>query len=388
MRRSIVAALAVLAAAVPLAASSGARAEIVVGFVTGLSGPVSSIGIPNGKGVAAGQSFRAEVGGEPIRVIVLDDASDPTTAARNARKLVEQEKVDFLLGTSGAPQTFAMASAAAEMKVPMVAISPIAPPPKGEDGPWVVQIPHPQPLLAQAVVENMKAQGVKTVAFVGFSDALGDLMYGALAENAGPAGIRIVANERYARTDTSVTAQVLKALAPRPDAVVIGGTATPGALPALALAERAYKGLVYGNNGLLSNDFLRVAGKAAEGMICPTGPVIVAEQLPDDNPIKRVALDYRAAYERANGAAPTDGFAPYGFDGWVVFLDVARRAVATGAKPGTPEFKAALREALFTTKEVVGAHAVYNYTPASSTGVDARSRVLIRIEDGKWRLLK
>jgi branched-chain amino acid transport system substrate-binding protein len=384
MRGIIVAGLAVAAG---LAASAGARAEIVVGFVTGLSGPVSSIGIPNGKGVAAGQAYRAEVGGETIRVIALDDASDPTTAARNARKLVEQEKVDFLLGTSGAPQTFAMASAAVEMKVPMVAISPIAPPPAGENGPWVVQIPHPQPLLAQGVVEHMKAKGVKTVAFIGFSDALGDLMYGALAENAGPAGIRIVANERYARTDTSVTAQVLKALAPRPDAVVIGGTATPGALPVLALAERGYKGQVYGNNGLLSNDFLRVAGKAAEGMICPTGPVIVAEQLPDNNPIKKVALDYRAAYERANGTPPTDGFAPYGFDGWVVFLDAAKRAVATGAKPGTPEFKTALREALVSTKEVVGAHAVYNFSPASSTGVDARGRVLIRIEDGKWRLL-
>ncbi len=380
-----------IGAAVALASlcahATALRAEIVVGFVTGLSGPVSSIGIPNAKGVAAGQVYQGEIGGEKIRVIQLDDASDPTQSVRNARKLVEQEKVDFLIGTSGAPQTFAMATVAAELKVPMIAISPIAEPPKGDGGPWVVQIPHPQPLLAKGIVEDMKRRNVKTVGFVGFGDAFGDLMYNSLITVAEPAGIKVVTNERYARTDTTVLPQVLKTIAAHPDAIMIGGTATPGALPALALNERGYKGVIYGNNGMLSTDFLRVAGKAAEGVICPTGPVVVAEQLPDSNPIKPVALAFRQAYEKANGSAPTDGFSAYGFDGWVVFLDAGRRALATGAKPGTPEFKTALREALFSSKEVVGTHAVYNFTPASSSGVDERSRVLIRIEQGGWKLL-
>ncbi|RXH02328.1 ABC transporter substrate-binding protein [Bradyrhizobium zhanjiangense] len=370
-----------------LAVPQGARADILVGFVTGLSGPVSSIGIPNAKGIAAGETYVGEIGGEKVRLIQLDDASDATASARNARKLVEQEKVDILMGTSGAPQTLAMATAAIEMKVPMIAVSPIAAVPAGEGGPWVVQTPQPMPLLVQGVVDHMKARGLKTVAFIGFSDALGDLLYDSLSQSAKAADIKVIANERYARSDSSVTAQVLRALAARPDAIMLGGTGTPGALPAIALSERGYKGPLYGNNGMISADFLRLAGKTANGIICPTGPVIAAEQLPSSNPIQKVALAYRTAYEKANGEQPTDGFSSYSFDGWVVFVDAATRALATGAKPGSPEFRNALRQALFTTKEVVGTQAIYNFTPADRHGVDARSRVLVQIEDGKYKLL-
>lgn len=370
-----------------LAAPQIAQAEILVGFVTGLSGPVSSIGIPNGKGIAAGQAYVGEIGGEKVRLIQLDDASDATASARNARKLVEQEKVDILMGTSGAPQTLAMATAAIEMKVPMIAVSPIASVPAGEGGPWVVQTPQPMPLLVQGIVDHMKTHGVKTVAFVGFSDALGDLLYDSLSQGAKAADIKVIANERYARSDSSVTAQVLRALAARPDAIMLGGTGTLGALPAIALSERGYKGPLYGNNGMISADFLRLAGKTANGIICPTGPVIAAEQLPAGNPIQKVSLDFRAAFEKANGEAPTDSFSSYSFDGWLVFVDAAKRAMATGAKAGTPEFRTALREALFTTKDVVGTQGIYTYTPADRHGVDARARILVQIEDGKYKLL-
>jgi branched-chain amino acid transport system substrate-binding protein len=370
------------------AASQTAQAEIVVGVGTALSGAVASIGIPNHKGIKAGFEYKGEINGEKIRMVVLDDGSDPSTAARNARKFVEQENVDIIIGTAGAPQTLAMATVAAELKVPMVAISPIAPPPVGEGGPWVVQTPQPMPLLVQGVVDHMAANGVKTVAFIGFADAFGDLLSGSLKAAADKAGIEVVTDERYARTDTTVAAQALKAVARKPDAVMIGGTATPGALPALALSDRRYTGKVYGNHGLISADFLRVAGEKANGIICPTGPVVVAEQLPDENPIKKVALDFRAAYQKANGEPVQDAFAPYAFDGWLVFADAATRALGTGAKPGTPEFKAALREALFTTKEMVGTHAVYNYTPESSLGVDERSRVLVTIDKGEYKLVQ
>jgi len=235
-----------------LLTAAPAHAEIVIGFVTGLSGPVSSIGIPNAKGLAAGQTYIGEVDGEKVRVIQLDDGSDATASTRNARKLVEQEKVDVLIGTSGAPQTLAMATAAVEMKVPMIAVSPIAPVPPGEGGPWVVQTPQPAPLLVQGIVDHMKKRGLKTVAFIGFSDAFGDLMYNSLVQSAAGADIKVVANERYARSDTSVTAQVLRAVSTKPDAIMLGGTGTPGALPTIALAERGYKGPLYGNHGMIS----------------------------------------------------------------------------------------------------------------------------------------
>ena len=370
-----------------LAAPQAVQAEILVGFVTGLSGPVSSIGIPNGKGIAAGQVYLGEIGGEKVRVIQLDDGSDPTASARNARKLVEQEKVDVLMGTSGAPQTLAMATAAIEMRIPMIAVSPIAPVPPGEGGPWVVQTPQPTPLLLQGIVDNMKAKGLKSVAFIGFSDALGDLFYDSLVQAAKSADIKVIANERYARSDSSVTAQVLRVVAAHPDAIMLGGTGTPGALPVIALSERGYKGPLYGNHGMISADFLRLAGKAANGIICPTGPITAAEQLPASNPIQKVALDFRAAFEKANGEVPTDSFSSYSFDGWLVLVDAAKRAMATGAKAGTPEFRTALREALFTTKDVVGTQGVYTYTPADRHGVDVRARILVQIEDGKYKLL-
>jgi branched-chain amino acid transport system substrate-binding protein len=375
-----------------LGAPPSARAEILVGFVTGLSGPASSIGIPNAKGLAAGQAYIGEIDGEKVRVIQLDDASDPTASTRNARKLVEQEKVDILIGTSGAPQTLAMATAAIEMKVPMIAVSPIAPVPAGEDGPWVVQTPQPAPLLVKGIVDHMKGRGLKTVAFIGFSDAFGDLMYDSLVQNAKAtdikaADIKVVANERYARSDNSVTAQVLRAISAHPDAIMLGGTGTPGALPVIALSERGYKGPLYGNHGLISADFLRLAGKSADGIICPTGPVTAAEQLSEDNPIQKVALAFRAAFEKANGEAPTDSFSSYSFDGWLIFADAAKRAMATGAKPGSPAFHDALRQALFATQEVVGTQGVYTFSPADRHGVDERSRIMVQIENGKYKLL-
>jgi len=385
-----------------LGAPPPAHAEILVGFVTGLSGPVSSIGIPNAKGLAAGQAYIGEIDGEKVRVIQLDDASDPSASTRNARKLVEQEKVDILIGTSGAPQTLAMATAAIEMKVPMIAVSPIAPVPAGEDGPWVVQTPQPAPLLVKGIVDHMKGRGLKTVAFIGFSDAFGDLMYDSLVQNAKAADIKaadikaadikaadikVVANERYARSDNSVTAQVLRAISAHPDAIMLGGTGTPGALPVIALSERGYKGPLYGNHGLISADFLRLAGKSADGIICPTGPVTAAEQLSEDNPMRKVALAFRAAFEKANGEAPTDSFSSYSFDGWLIFADAAKRAMATGAKPGSPAFHAALRQALFATQEVVGTQGVYTFSPADRHGVDERSRIMVQIENGKYKLL-
>ena len=189
--------------------------------------------------------------------------------------------------------------------------------------------------MVDAVVERMKRNGVKTVGYIGFTDAWGDLVYDALMKAAGPAGIKVVSNERYARADASVTGQVLKIVALRPDAVMTGGAGTPGALPFLALAERGFKGGVYGQHGLINPDFIRVAGAAGNGALMPTGPVIVAEQLPADYPTRKIALEFRQAFQKVNNAPSTDAFSAYSFDGYLVFADAATRAMATKAEPGT-----------------------------------------------------
>jgi branched-chain amino acid transport system substrate-binding protein len=366
--------------------TTGVRAQqVTVGVIESQSGPVSSIGIPYMKGIAAAMVNGSTIDGVKFKIISLDDASDPATSAREARKLVDDDKVDALLGSSGAPASLAVNSVAAEAHVPLVITGNVFV--TGEKGDWEITIPQPAPLMVAADIEEMKKQGIKTVAYIGYNDAWGDLVYDALKQTAEPAGIKIVANERYARTDTSVTPQILKIIALHPDAVLTGGSGSPGALPHIALKQLGYKGAQYSTHGIINSEFVRVGGDAVNGVIAPTGPVVVAEQLPDSNPIKAVSLQFRKDYEKANGAPTTDAFAAYAYDGLLVLADAAKRAMATGAKPGTPEFRSALRDALYKTHEVVGTHAVYDFKPGDRYGTDDRSRVLVQLEKGKWVLI-
>jgi branched-chain amino acid transport system substrate-binding protein len=375
--------VAAIVAATSLAAGA-AHAEITVGFVTSLSGPGSSIGVLYDRGMKAALEYAASVGDEKIKLIQLDDGSDPSAATRNARKLVEENKVDLLIGTATAPSSIAMVAVANELKVPMISISPITVPATETGERWGIAVPQPPSLMVKVVIDRMKRDGIKKFAYIGFSDAWGDLVYNGAQKPAEADGIKILTNERYARTDTSVTGQVLKMIATHPDAVLLGGSATQGALPPLALAERGYKGPLYGTPALLNADFVRVGGKAVEGVLVSAGPVIVAEQLPDTHFSKKISMAFRAAHEKANNVAPSDGFSAYSFDAWLIFMDAAKRAMAT-AKPGTPEFRTALRDAIFTTKELVGTHAIYNFKPGESYGVDERGLVLVRLVNGKWK---
>ncbi|MBP6900545.1 MAG: ABC transporter substrate-binding protein [Burkholderiaceae bacterium] len=375
-----VSASALLIAGVPALA-----ADLKVGLSVSLSGPNSSLGVPYAKGMQAALAHKGEINGRKIQLIVLDDGSDPTTAGRNARKLVNEDKVDILMGTSGVPAAIAMAQVGRDAKVPMIGLTPIQLNPA--ENPWVVTVAQPTQLMVDAVVARMKRDGVKTVGYIGFSDAWGDLVYNALNAAAGPAGIQVLGNERYARSDASVTGQVLKLLGMRPDAVMTGGAGTPGALPFLALQERGFKGKVYGQHGLINPDFIRVVGAAGQESLMPTGPIIVAEQLPTEHPTKKIGLAFREVFQKVNNAPTSDAFSAYSFDGWLVFVDAAQRAMAaTKTEPGTPEFRSALRDAIFSTKEVVGTHGVYNFKAGDLYGADERARVIVKLDKGQWKL--
>ncbi len=356
---------------------------IKVGVNAALSGPTSSHGALYAKGVEAGLAYISEANGHKIEMIMLDDASDPTTAGRNARKLIDEHNVDILLATGGVPAAIALAQVGREAKVPVISLPPAPLDPK--DNPWVVAIAQPTPLMINAVLERMQKDGIKSVGYIGFSDAWGDLVYDALIKGAPEYGIKVLGNERYARSDSSVTGQVLKLMSMRPDAIMTGGAGTPGALPFLTLAERGYKGPVYGQHALINPDFVRVAGSAAEGALMSTGPVIVAEQLPDDYITKKITLDFRDTYQKVTGTQSSDAYSAYSFDGWLLIADAAARAKG---EPGTPEFRESLREAITTTKELVGTHGVYTFTPGNLYGVDDRARVMVTLENGQWKLVK
>jgi branched-chain amino acid transport system substrate-binding protein len=252
---------------------------------------------------------------------------------------------------------------------------------------WVFKTPQNDAQMSTAIVEHMTNHGVKTVGFIGFADAYGEGWYEQFKTVAEARGLKIVANERFNRTDTSVTGQVLKLMAARPDAMFIAGSGTPAALPQKALVERGWKGKVYQTHGVANNDFLRVCGKDCEGTFLPAGPVLVAEQLPDDNPVKKSAMEYIAKYEAAYGKGSVSTFGAHAWDAGVLMQAAVPEALKK-AKPGTVEFRAAMRDALENLKEVPGAHGIFNMSPTDHLGLDQRARVMVQIQNGTWKLAK
>lgn len=253
--------------AVALASLVGlsSHAQVKVGIITGATGPGASLGIPYKNTFTV---LPKTLGGEAVQYIIMDDATDPTNAVKHARKLISEDKVDLIIGSSSVPSATSITDVAAELKTPQIALSPVGP--AASKNPWVFTIPQPAAIMMGAVADHMKANKVKNVAYIGFSDAWGDLVLNGLKSHADSAGIKIVAEERYGRNDTSVAGQILKIIATNPDAVVVGGSGTPGALPHVTLAERGYKGKVYHNHGVINKDFLRVGGKNIEGGFAPT----------------------------------------------------------------------------------------------------------------------
>ncbi len=370
-----------LAAAAAVTASI-AQAEVVVGVQITATGSAAAIGIPYRNTFSL---LPKTVAGEPVRYVVLDDASDTTTAVRNARKLVTEDKADIILGSTITPASLAVAEVAAETKTPQISLAPVVP--AADKQPWVFVVPQAVPVMIDAIADDMKAKGVKTVAYIGFNDSWGEIVHKGLAAAAERTGLKLVANERFNRTDTSVTAQALKMMSESPDAVLVGGSGTPSTLPQIALRERGYKGLVYQTHGSIGRDFIRVGGKNVEGARAPTGPLMVAEDLPDSNPIKKVASDFFKQYESQYGAGTRNAFSGYSYDAFLLF-QAALPAALKKAKPGTPEFRAALRDSLESLKEVVGTHAVYTMSPKDHNGIDQRSRVMVEVSNGEWKLAR
>ena len=363
--------------------AAAAQAEIVIGVSLGTTGPGASLGIPYKN---AFQLVPKTLGGEAVRYVILDDESKPDNAAKNARKFVAEDKVDAIMGSNGVPSAIAMAQVAGETKTPMIALTPMPSLPP-ERHAWTFVIPQPTELMMSAVAQNMKSRGIKTAGYIGFSDSWGDLMYNAVTALAPQYGYSVLTNERYGRADTSVAGQVLKIVAAAPASVIVGGSGAPAATPQIALVERGFKGPIYHNHGTVNLAFIQTAKKAAEGAIAPTGPLIVAEDLPDDFPTKAVSLDFVKRYEAMFGAGTRNAFAGYSYDG-VLLLDAATKEALKKAKPGTPEFRAALRDALENVKNLVGTHGVYSLTPANHNGEDERARVLVHVVDGQWKLMK
>ncbi|KQW36386.1 ABC transporter substrate-binding protein [Rhizobacter sp. Root404] len=372
-----------IALAATFAAATLAHADVNVGVTVSATGPAASLGIPQKNTVAL---MPQTIGGQKINYIVLDDASDTTMAVSNTRKLITENKVDVILGSTVTPNSLAMIDVVAENQTPMISMAASARIVEPVDAKkrWVFKTPQNDIMMSLAIAASMADNGVKTVGFIGFADAYGEGWYAEFAKAAALKGLTIVANERYARTDTSVTGQVLKIVAAKPDAVLVAGSGTPAVLPQRALKERGYAGKYYQTHGVANNDFLRVGGKDVEGTLLPSGPVLVAAQLPASNPVKKSALDYVAKYEAAYGKGSVSTFGGHMWDVGLL-MQVAVADALKKAKPGTVEFRTALRDALENTKEVHGAHGIFNMSKTDHLGLDQRARVMVKIENGAWK---
>ncbi len=379
MNKTIVATLLYVLAAT-------AMADLNVGVTLSATGPAASLGIPEKNTI---DLLPKTIGGQKVNYIVLDDASDTTTAVKNTRKLIAENKVDVVIGSTTSPNSLAMIDVAAETETPMIAMAASARivEPVDEKKRWVFKTPQNDAQMSTAIVEHMTNHGVKTVAYIGFSDAYGEGWWNEFSKIAEARKIQLVGNERFNRTDTSVTGQVLKILAAKPDAVLIGGAGTPAALPQKALKEKGYKGQIYQTHGVANADFLRVCGKDCEGTVLPAGPVLVADQLPADHPVKKSAMEYVTRYEAAHGKGTVSTFGAHAWDAGQL-LNAAVPVALKKAQPGSKEFRAALRDALEGVKNLPVAHGVVNMSAQDHLGFDQRARVMVKVDNGTWKLVK
>lgn len=373
---------AVLAAAMALPGAVLAQ-DITIGISISTTGPAAALGIPEKNAL---EFVPTEIGGAKIKTILLDDAGDPTAATTNARRFVTESNADIVIGSSTTPPSIAISTVANEVGVPQLSLAPLPITPAREK--WTAVMPQPVPIMGKVLYEHMKKNNIKTVGYIGFSDSYGDLWLNDLKTQTGAmGGITVVAEERYARPDTSVAGQVLKLVAANPDAVLIGASGTGAALPQSALRERGYKGLIYQTHGAASMDFIRIGGPAAEGVIMAAGPVMAPEGQADSALTKKPGMALNTAYEAKYGANTRSQFAGHMYDAFEVLKRVVPVALKK-AKPGTPEFREAIRQALLSEKEIAASQGVYNFTEKDRFGTDDRSRIILTVKNGKYEVVK
>jgi len=376
--------MACVVAVAMLLSTEIAQAQIKIGVTVSATGPAASLGIPEKNTVAMCPKI---IAGTSVDYIVLDDATDTTLAVQNAKKLISENAVDAIIGSTTTPNSLAMIDVVAEGETPTISLASSARiiEPVDAKKAWVFKTPQTDVMMAGAILEHMAKNNVKTIGYVGFNDALGEAFFAEIDKAAAARKIPLSANERFSPKDTSVTGQALKLIAAKPDAIVIGASGTPAALPARTLIEQGYKGKLYFNHGVANNDFLRVGGKDIEGAFVPASPVIVASQLPDDHPAKKRAQEYVKLYEAAQGAGTVSAFGSYTWDACLELANAFPQALKT-AQPGSKEFRRALREALEQTKNLDVTNGAVNMSKTDHLGLDARARVMVKIQNGAWVL--
>ena len=361
-----------------------ATAQVKIGLMVSATGPTTAIGIPQKN---TGELLARRIGDATIEYIQLDDGGDTTRAVQNAKKLISEDRIDALIGPSTTPNALAILDIIAENKVPLLATvgtSSVVEPIDAKRR-WVFKTTQNDDLIAAALLKHMVKNGIKTVGFIGFNDPYGENWYKVFGALSASAGIRIIANERYARTDQSVTGQTLKLIAAKPDAVLIAAVGGPAVLPQATLYDQGYKGRVYQTHAVATDDFIRLGKEKVEGTVLAAGSMLVIDDIAPGDPIKKVASTYMASYEKQFGVRPAT-FGANTYDAGLLLQQAIPMALKK-AKPGTEDFRVALRDALEQQHDVIGCQGVFNMSATNHNGMDERARVLVIVKDGRFRLL-
>ena len=373
---------AVAAAAIAALAPLPALADLTLGVSISLTGPTSALGIPTKNGIAL---WPKEIAGEKLNVIVLDDATDPTTAVKNTRKFINEDKVDLIVGSVATPVAAAMADVAAEGKTVQLMLSPVNLP-EGR-GAWSFRMPQSTAVMAIPIVEHWKKNGVKSYGFLGYADAYGEAWLTDIKPLAEKAGIKLVDVERFARSDTAVTGQALKLMQANPDAILVVASGSGAAMPHKGLVERGYpKAKIYQTHGAATMDLIRIGGADVDGSFVSSGPAVVAEKLPEGNASKALGMKYISEFEKANGKGSANQFAAHAFDVILVLQKAVPIALKKG-KPGTPEFRAALKDAFETMGRTPVSQGVLNWTATDHFGYTPETGVLLKVANGDWQVV-
>ena len=372
-------------AGMALAASLPAHAQVKIGVIASSTGPTAFVGIPQKNAVAL---LAKKAGNLDVEYIVLDDASDSTQSVTLTKKLLSESKIDAMIGPSGSPNAMGVLQFMAEAQTPMLA--PVGTPavviPMDDKKRWVFKTHPNDDIIGAGLIAAMAKRGVKTIGFIGYNDPYGESWFKAISPLAEKAGIKIIASERYSRQDTSVTGQVVKLIAAKPDAVLVAGVAAGAALPHGQLIDAGYKGPIFHTHGSATGAFIQIGAKKVEGALVVGPALLVIDEIADANPVKKVAMDFIGPYEKQFGQRPPI-FGAGVYDASLL-LGRAIPEAAKKAKPGTPEFRAALRDAIETTKDMTMSQGIVSMTPQDHSGYDQRGTVLITVKDGKFALVK
>ena len=378
------------ALAISVAAHAADKPELRIGSVVAMTGPASALGLPEKNALELLQEQLASDTSLPftVKFITYDDASDPTKAVNNVRKLITEDRAHVVICCSTTPTSMAILETVTQAKVPNISLalgqSVIEP---AKDRHWIFKTPSTDQLQVTGLVDDMVKRGIKKVAFLGLEDSFGEGGWIAMQSVAKAKGVEIVASERFSRTDTNFTPQALKVRQSNPAAVYIHAIPPSSALVHQALKRVGYAGPIYHSGGSANNAFISIGKQDVEGALLGTTPVLVYKDLPDSNPLKPVITKFAALYEKRFNVPKVDIFPGQSWDAGNITLKAAEETVKAGVKlDDLDASRAALRDKIEGVKEFVGVGGIFNYSPTDHLGLDQRSTFISVVKNGEFRL--